>query len=115
MKSWLNEEPRFFGSLFTWLIVVGALVGLLMLSGCAGPSPFKPQADALKVSYEKGELSASDYHARMNELYGLELQRRMAISQAWGQFGNNMQNQFMQQQMINQMNRPQTIWLYRGN
>jgi len=35
-SKWLDEEPRFFGSILTWLIVMGALVVLFLFSGCAG-------------------------------------------------------------------------------
>lgn len=84
---------------------------ILLFSGCI--SPYQGQANALTAAYQRGEISANDYQARINELQALDLQRRQAVAQAWQQGCNNMAAQYQTQQaqrnlMLQnyQMNRP---------
>ena len=86
----------------TLIIILTAL----LLLGCA--SPYQGQLDGLNAAYQRGDISASDYQARVNELIALDLQRRQAISNAFFTSSSYFQNQ----QYLNQMRQPQTIYLY---
>ena len=45
---------------------------LLLMGGCVTTqqtqSPYQTQADALTAAYQRGEFSANEYFARMNDL-----------------------------------------------
>lgn len=81
----------------------------LALTSCV--SPYQGQANALTQAYQKGEISSSDYHARINELQALDLQRRMAIQRGFQNLSNNLQ----QQQLIQQQQSQNNMMLYQIN
>jgi len=83
------------------------IVFLCLIAGRA--SPYAAQVNDLQQMYNAGQISASDYHSRLNEINSLEQQHR---AQAVQQFQTGMQI-WQQQQMINQRNQPQTIYLYK--
>ncbi len=66
---------------------------IICLATCACVSPYQGQANALNQAYQRGQISTSDYHARMNELQALDLQYRQATDQAMQQSFQNMANQ----------------------
>jgi len=78
-------------------------VGILLTS-CA--SPYQYQANLLTQAYQRGEISTSDYHARINELQSLELQRRTAASQAFFNYSQGVR----EQQYLRQMRQPYYRW-----
>ena len=118
-----------------WLFLLSIFVFCFFIAACA--SPYHSQAKALQEAYQNGNISTSDYHARMNELQALDLQWRQNQQQSLNQFNAQMQRQQQQrqanqqqvynswnqqqnqQQMINQMNRPRntsgTIYTPSGN
>jgi len=63
------------------------IIFLLLIAGCM--TPLQRQSQALNAAYQRGEISASDYYARMNELE--------AINQAnWRNLSTNLMNFKMQ-------------------
>ena len=56
--------------------VMGTLVGVMGAAVGAPPSPYKAQAKALDAAYRRDELTANQYHRRLTELEGLDLQWR---------------------------------------
>jgi hypothetical protein len=97
------DRKELWQSIAAWLLVpviIGVLgFCLLSLSGCA--SPYQGQANELAAAYQRGELTADQYHSQLTSLEALDLQRRANISQAFFRFSQGMQ----QQQYLNQMNR----------
>ena len=71
-------------SLFIFLLI-------LCLSMAACVSPYQGQANALTQAYQRGEISANDYFARMNELKSLELQRQQLLGSPQGNPFYNLQ------------------------
>jgi hypothetical protein len=70
-----------------------------LISACA--SPYQAQRDAIKASYQRGELKANDYYARMNELEALELQQNWLTEQS----RNAWKAQVQRQEIIDQNQR----------
>lgn len=59
------------------------LLPLLLASvlGCAG-DPIRRQSLILDAAYQRGEISASDYYARKNELLAIKSQKQAIIGAA---------------------------------
>lgn len=96
-------------------ILLSLMIFCLAITACV--SPYQGQANALTQAYQRGEISANDYNARMTDLQALDLQRRQAVAQAWQQgcqnISNNMQQQQAQRQMMlqnMQYNRPTSTY-----
>lgn len=72
---------------------------ILLLLILTGVGCINPQAQALRASYERGEISASDYHNHRMELEAIQSQERQHRIQMWQQYWVNK--------------RPQTIYIRR--
>lgn len=70
------------------------ILTIICLTICACVSPYQGQANALNQAYQRGQISASDYHARMTELRALDFQQRQAADQATQQIFQNMANSY---------------------
>lgn len=82
------------------------IIAIMVMAGCV--SPYRTQAQAMQAAYQRGEITADQFYSGISQLEALELQRRQAVSQAFFQAGANVQRQ----EAINQLNRPQSIYLY---
>jgi hypothetical protein len=63
------------------LLAIIVLLMVMAASSC-GPSAIQHQSDALDQAYQSGEISASDYYARKNELLAIQQQKKAAIGSA---------------------------------
>lgn len=66
------------------------LLTLVFIAACA--SPYAPQAKALKAAYERGEISAAEFHNAVIRLEALDLQRRQNMAFALQQAGQHLGN-----------------------
>ncbi len=62
------------------LLLLYVCIFCLFIVACA--SPYQAQKEAIKASYQRGELKANDYYARMNELEALEQQQNWLAQQS---------------------------------
>ena len=60
------------------LLISLCLCLCFFLPACA--SPYQPQANAMTAAYQRGDMSAADYHANMTQLQALDLQRRQELA-----------------------------------
>ena len=61
-------------------ILLSVCIFCLFIAACA--SAYQEQREAIKASYQRGELKTNDYYARMNELEALEMQQRWLAEQS---------------------------------